>query len=95
MNHFLTQAALTRIIVPTVFRDDYISALKALSSNAHPVPLARMLARAARFSRWLDMTSMTNCFAALTQSNAMQRPEDARLTFDDSRFDVVPDEVTT
>ena len=75
MNHFLTQAGLTRIIVPTVFRDDYISALKALSSNAHPVPLVRMLACVARFSRWLNMTSMTNCFAALTQSNAMQRPE--------------------
>jgi len=86
MNHFLTQAGLTRIIVPTVFRDDYISALKALSSNAHPVPLVRMLSRAARFSRWLDMTSMTNCFAALTQSNAMQHPEDAQLTFDDSQL---------
>jgi hypothetical protein len=95
MNHFLTQAGLTRIIVPTVFRDDYISALKALSSNAHPVPLVRMLARAARFSRWLDMTSMSNCFAALTKSNAMQRPEDAQLTFDDSQLAVVPEEVTT
>jgi hypothetical protein len=82
MNHFLTQAGLTRIIVPTVFREDYISALEALSTNAHPVPLVRMLSRAARFSRWLDMTSTTNCFAALTQSNAMQRPEDAQLTFD-------------
>jgi hypothetical protein len=48
------------------------------------------MARAARFSRWLDMTSMTNCFAALTQSNAMQRPEDAQLTFDDSQLAVVP-----
>jgi Fic/DOC family len=94
MNHFLTQAGLTRIIVPTVFRDDYISALKALSSNAHPVPLVRMLSRAARFSRWLDMTSMTNCFAALTQSNAMQRPEDAQLTFDDSQLAMVPEQVT-
>jgi Fic/DOC family len=85
MNCFLTQAGLTRIIVPTVFRDDYISALKALSSNAHPVPLIRMLTRAARFSRWLDMTSTDKCFAALTQSNAMKRPEEAQLTFGDSQ----------
>jgi hypothetical protein len=76
---------LTRTIVPTVFRDDYISALKALSSNAYSIPLVRMLARAARFSRWLDMTSATQCFAALTSSNAMQRLEDAKLTFEDSR----------
>lgn len=87
-----TQAGLTRIIVPTVFREDYISALKALSSNAYPIPLVRMLARAARFSRWLDMTSTTNCFAALTQSNAMRRPEDAQLTFDDSQLAVMPEE---
>ncbi|MGH8139536.1 MAG: Fic family protein [Steroidobacteraceae bacterium] len=90
MNHFLTEAGLTRIIVPTVFRDDYISALKALSSNAHPVPLVRMLARAAHFSRWLDMTSTTHCFAALTRSNAMQRPEDAQLVFSDSQLAAVP-----
>jgi len=84
MNHFLSAAALTRIIVPTVYRDDYISALKAMT-NGHPVPLLRMLARAARFSRWLDMTSTSSCFAALTQSNAMKRPNEAKLTFDESQ----------
>jgi fido (protein-threonine AMPylation protein) len=94
MNLFLTQAGLTRIVVPAVFREDYISALKALSSNAHPIPLVRMLTRAARFSRWLDMTSTTNCFAALTRYNAMQRPEDAHLTFDDSPLAVMPEEKT-
>lgn len=82
MNHFLTQAGLTRIIIPTVFRDDYISALKAMSGNAHPVPLLRMLARAAHFSRWLDTSSTASCFSALTRSNALERPEVARLTFD-------------
>ena len=95
MNHFLTQAGLTRIIVPTVIRDDYISALKALSSNAHPVPLIRMLTRAARFSRWLDMTSTDKCFAALAQSNAMKRPEEAQLTFDDSQLIAVLEENAT
>jgi hypothetical protein len=73
MNLFLTQAGLTRIIIPTVYRDDYISALKAMSSNAHPIPLVRMLARAARFSRWMDMSSKSNAFAALKRSNALER----------------------
>lgn len=54
LNLFLTHAGFTRIIIPTVYRDDYISALKAMSGNAHPAPLVRMLAQAARFSRWLD-----------------------------------------
>lgn len=85
MNLFLTQAGLTRIVVPTVFRDDYISALQALSGNSPtPIPFVRMLARAARFSHWLDMSSTENCFAALTRSKAMERPELAQLTFEDS-----------
>jgi hypothetical protein len=84
MNLFLSEAGLTRIIIPTVYRDDYISALKAMSSNAHPVPLVRMLARAARFSRWLDMSSKVKAFETLKNSNALERPEAAKLSFDDS-----------
>ena len=91
MNLYLTQAGLTRIIIPTVYRDDYISALKAMSSNAHPIPLVRMLARAARFSRWVDMSSKSNAFAALKRSNALERPEAAKLSFDDSPIGVEPE----
>jgi fido (protein-threonine AMPylation protein) len=83
MNHFLSSANLTRIIVPTVYRDDYISSLKAMT-NGNPIPMQRMLSRAARFSRWLDMSSTSNCFAALTKSNAMARPEEAKLIFEDA-----------
>jgi hypothetical protein len=85
MNLFLTHAGLTRILIPTVYRDDYLTALSAMSSNAHPVPLRRMFTRTARFSRWLDMSSTANCFAALTRSNAMKRPNEARLTFDEGQ----------
>lgn len=88
MNLFLTQAGLTRIIIPTVYRDDYIPALKAMSSNAHAVPLVRMLARAARFSRWVDMSSKANAFAALKRSNALEHAEVAKLSFDDSLIGV-------
>jgi fido (protein-threonine AMPylation protein) len=90
MNLFLTEAGLTRVIVPVVYRDDYITALKAMSSNAHPVPLCRMLARAARFSRWLDMSSKDNAFAALKRSNAHERPETGKLAFDDLTIKAQP-----
>jgi Fic/DOC family len=83
MNQFLTHAGLTRVIIPTVFRDDYLGALKALSSDAYPVPLIRMFTRAARFSRWLDMSSTAACFAALMRAHAMAKSNEARLTFDD------------
>ena len=75
MNHFLSNANLTRIIIPTIYRDDYLSALKAMS-NGHPVPLPRMLAFAAAFSRWLDVSSKEKAFQALARSNAMK--EDPR-----------------
>lgn len=84
MNQFLTQAGLTRVIIPTVYRDDYISALKAMSSNSHPEPLVQMLARAARFSRWVNMSSKARAFADLKSSNALGRPETDKLSFDDS-----------
>jgi len=84
MNLFLTEAGLTRVIIPTVYRDDYISALQAISINSLPTPLVRMLGRAARFSRWLNMTSKAAAFGDLKRSNAMGRPETDKLVFDDS-----------
>ena len=84
MNLFLTAAGLTRIIIPTVYRDDYISALKAMSTNSLPTPLVRMLGRVARFSRWVNMTSKVSAFADLKRSNAVGRPETDKLVFDDS-----------
>jgi fido (protein-threonine AMPylation protein) len=81
MNLHLSAAGLTRVIIPTVYRDDYISALKAMSGNAHPVPLVRMLSRAAQFSRWIDFSSQAAAFAALKQSMALERPEAAKLVF--------------
>jgi hypothetical protein len=83
LNLFLTAAGLTRIIIPTAFRDDYISAPKAMSSTGHPVPLVRMFARAGRFSRWLDVRSKDAAFAALKRSNALKEPEEAKLVFDE------------
>lgn len=84
MNLFLTEARLTRVIIPTVYRDDYISALKAMSTNSVPTPLVRMLERAARFSRWVNMTSKAAAFSDLKRSNALGRPETDKLVFDDS-----------
>jgi Fic/DOC family len=84
MNLFLTQAGLTRIVIPTVYREDYILALKALSGTGHAVPFEHMLARAARFSRWLNMRSKDVAFTALKRSNALEEPAAAKLVFDDS-----------
>jgi len=88
MNLALSAARLTRIIVPTVCRDDYFSALHALSHSRpdeppYPriEPYVAMLNRAAAFSRWLDCSSVPALEAALEASNALKRPSQGKLTF--------------
>ncbi len=88
MNLSLSAAGLTRIIVPTVYRDDYFSALHALSHSRpdeppYPriEPYVSMLNRAAAFSRWLDSSSVPALETALDVSNALKRPSQGRLTF--------------
>lgn len=86
MNHILTNANLTRIIVPTIYRDDYITSLKAMT-NGHAAPMPRMLSIAARFSHWLDMSAKDRCFAALERSNALKQDhKQFRLTFEEAHL---------
>jgi hypothetical protein len=86
MNLALSAAGLTRIIVPTVYRDDYFSALNALShSRADEPPFPRiepyvaMLNRVAAFSRWLDCSNMEALKSALEASNALKKPSQGKL----------------
>ena len=51
MNLFLTEARLTRITIPTVYRDDYISALKAMSINSLPTPEVKRQCRSLGIGR--------------------------------------------
>jgi len=78
MNLALSAAGLTRIIVPTVFRKDYLLALQRLR-NVNPEPYVRMLRQAAAFSRWLDCGSQAKCFAQLRESNALAEPKEGGL----------------
>ena len=81
LNLALSGEARTRAIVPTVYREDYLLALKALSRNSEPEPYVRMLTRAAQFSRWLDYSSQTRLFRQLSESNALLQPAEGRLQF--------------
>ena len=87
MNLALSAAGLTRLIIPTVYRDDYFSALHALShSQADEPPFPRiepylvMLNRTAVFSRWLDCSSEARMLSALEASQALKQPTQGKLT---------------
>ena len=81
MNAYLTAAGLTRIIVPTVLREDYLMALRALSQNGEPAAYARVLIRCAQFSRWLNFRNLDECLRQLNASGALRRAGEAVLRF--------------
>lgn len=43
LNSELSKSGFNRLIVPTVFRDDYLLALKSFSKNNDPIPYSRMI----------------------------------------------------
>ena len=75
MNAELMRLNMHRIIIPTVFRDDYLLALRALSRSEDPVPLIKTLDFAQQFSSELDYTSYATATKMLTSCNAFQEPE--------------------
>jgi hypothetical protein len=77
MNCMLGAHALSRIIIPTVYREDYLLPLKALSQNKIAEPLIRSLTRAQRWSAAFDYASpRSQLRASLARCNAFQ--EDLR-----------------
>lgn len=49
MNAELAAADQVRILIPIVYRSNYLSALRALSINAHPEPIIKTLVFAQRY----------------------------------------------
>ncbi len=70
MNAELTSAAQTKIIIPTVYREDYLGGLRRLSRNKDATVYIRMLNRAHTFSHTLFGGDMTAMESILQQSHA-------------------------
>ena len=79
MNAELVKANQTRIIIPTVYRDDYLGALRRLTRNDDPAVYIRMLQRAQEFSATLVASEMEALENQLTQSNAFKEHDEAKL----------------
>lgn len=74
MNVELAAAGEERIIVPTVYRSNYLSALKALSLSGRPEPLIRMLDYAQRWTAAVDWRSLDETTRELDDCNAFLDP---------------------
>jgi Fic/DOC family len=82
MNAEFVSADQTRIIISTVFRDDYILTLRKLTRENDPVPYLRMLDKAQKFSGTI-MGSMDFMQDHLEKCNAFKEPDEAKFKFND------------
>jgi hypothetical protein len=68
-----------RIIIPTAYRIDYLTALNAFSRNAEMTPLLRMLDYAQRYTHAIDWSTLDHARAMLEESGAFGTGEDSKL----------------
>ncbi|MEO6632986.1 MAG: Fic family protein, partial [Mucilaginibacter sp.] len=81
MNAELTSKGLSKIIIPTVYREDYMGALKKLTKQAEPAPYIRMLLRAHEFSATVYGEEMNVMEAYLKKCDAFEEPAFGRLNY--------------
>ncbi len=77
MNAELVAQDEQRIIIPTVFRDDYLTALKALSQNERPPPLIRVLDFAQKYTSSIRWEDFDIARSDLQQTNAFRDSTEA------------------
>jgi fido (protein-threonine AMPylation protein) len=75
LNAELVAGGERRIIFPSVFRDDYLGALRALTRQDHPTPYLLMLTEAQRFTHSVRWDSWEAARADLEAAAAFARPE--------------------
>ena len=80
MNAELAGAGRQRIVIPSVYRDDYLSALRALSKSANPMPLHRTLAFAQALARRIAWSDYDTARRMLEDANAFLTPDEAEDT---------------
>jgi hypothetical protein len=77
MNAELVTADEQRILIPIVYRNNYLSALRALSNDRHATPLIRTLAFAQRYARSIPWNSFAQARHVMEGSNAFVKPDQA------------------
>ncbi len=68
-----------RIIIPTVYRTNYLMALKALSHNQQPQALIRTLDFAQRYTAKVDWSDKNFAQKILQATNAFAHPTEADM----------------
>ncbi len=79
LNAELVHGGRARIIIPTVYREDYLLALRALTRQGNTDPYIRMLDRAQDFTARIDFNDYERALAQLRAANAFLEPHEGQL----------------
>jgi hypothetical protein len=79
MNAELVKEKQTKIIIPTVYRDDYLGGLRRLTTQKDPVVYVKMLQRAQEFSSTIKANDMNEVEIHLEACNAFKEHDTAIL----------------
>ncbi len=81
MNAELVHKQRTKIIIPTVFREDYMGALRKLSRQSEPETYIKMMQRAHKFSASIYQFDFSSIQKYLKDCQAFEHHDNARLAF--------------
>lgn len=81
MNAELSSKGLSKIIVPTVYREDYMGALRLLTRREDPAPFIRMMLRIYAFSSTVFGEDINEMEAYLRSCDAFMEPQAGKLKF--------------
>lgn len=79
MNAELIAGGQRRILIPTVYREDYLLALRALSRDQRAEPLLRMLDKAQEFTAQIEFDDLQQALAVLETCRAFESDPDVIL----------------
>ncbi len=79
MNAELSSKGQSKIIIPTVYREDYMGALRKLTRQRLPGAYVRMLLRAYEFSATFHHESINEMEKHLIKSDAFKEPKEGQL----------------
>lgn len=81
MNAELVHHGMSKIIIPTVYRDDYMGSLRRLTRQRDTLPYIKMMQRIHKFSHSIHGENMDEMESKLRQSNAFKNSDESRLIF--------------
>jgi len=80
MNSELSRVSRCRIIIPTLFHEQYVDAQRSLTRNNDPVPLVRAMHRVAEWTTLFEYQDLKQVVLEMTKANAFEEdPKDFKL----------------